>query len=93
MVTDPDRTKVRQMFEPDAEAMPHEELARLQDGRLRALVGRLLAADGLQGQRLRDAGVTSPDDVALVDLPRLPMTAKSDLWAAYPYGMILVAAG
>ena len=31
------------MFEPDAEAMPPEELARLQDERLRALVGRLLA--------------------------------------------------
>ena len=49
MVTDPDRTKVRQMFEPDAEAMPHEELARLQDERLRTLVGRLLALGGRPG--------------------------------------------
>jgi phenylacetate-coenzyme A ligase PaaK-like adenylate-forming protein len=79
------------MFEPDAEAMPPEQLARLQDERLRALVGRLLAHGGLQGQRLRDTGVTSPDDVALVDLPRLPMTRKSDLWAAYPYGMMHVS--
>ena len=78
------------MFEPDAEAMPPEELARLQDERLRALVGRLLALGGVQGQRLGDAGVTSPADVALADLPRLPMTLKSDLWAAYPYGMVLV---
>ena len=57
------------MFEPDAEAMPHEELARLQDDRLRTLVGRLLALGGIQAQRLRAAGVTSPADVALADLP------------------------
>src|SRR6516165_4880249 len=80
------------MFEPDAEAMPPEELARLQDQRLRALVTRLLALDGLQAQRLRAAGVTSPADVSVVDLPRLPMTRKSDLWEAYPFGMIAVPA-
>jgi len=78
------------MFEPGAEAMPHEELARLQDDRLRTLVGRLLALGGVQAQRLRAAGVTSPADVALSDLPRLPMTGKSDLWEAYPFGMVAV---
>jgi phenylacetate-coenzyme A ligase PaaK-like adenylate-forming protein len=82
--------KVRQMFEPSAEAMPAEELAALQESRLRALVGRLLATDGVQGERLRAAGVTAPDEVALHDLPRLPMVAKADLWAAYPYGMLEV---
>ena len=78
------------MFEPGAEAMPHEELARLQDDRLRTLVGRLLALSGVQAQRLRAAGVTSPADVAVSDLPRLPMTGKSDLWEAYPLGMVAV---
>jgi phenylacetate-CoA ligase len=78
------------MFEPGADAMPHEELARLQDDRLRTLVGRLLALGGVQAQRLRAAGVTSPADVALSDLPRLPMTGKSDLWQAYPFGMVAV---
>ena len=82
--------KVRQMFEPSAEAMPAEELASLQESRLRALVGRLLGTDGVQAQRLRAAGVTAPGDVALSDLPRLPMVAKADLWAAYPYGMLEV---
>jgi phenylacetate-coenzyme A ligase PaaK-like adenylate-forming protein len=78
------------MFEPDAEARPPEELARLQDDRLRTLVGRLLGLGGLQAQRLRAAGVTSPADVTLADLPRLPMTGKSDLWEAYPFGMVAV---
>src|SRR5881396_1426255 len=65
--------KVRQMFEPSAEAMPAEELASLQSERLRALVGRLLTAGGIQAERLRAAGVTAPDGITLADLPRLPM--------------------
>ena len=84
--------KVRQMFEPGAEAMPAGELASLQSGRLRALVGRLLTSGGIQADRLRAAGVTAPDDITLADLPRLPMIAKADLWAAYPFGMIEVPA-
>src|SRR5262245_32061015 len=80
------------MFEPSAEAMPAEELASLQSERLRALVSRLLTAGGIQAERLRAAGVTAPDDITLADLPRLPMVAKADLWAAYPFGMIQVPA-
>jgi phenylacetate-CoA ligase len=80
------------MFEPSAEAMPAEELASLQSERLRALVGRLLTAGGVQAERLRAAGVTAPDGITLADLPRLPMVAKADLWAAYPFGMIQVPA-
>jgi phenylacetate-coenzyme A ligase PaaK-like adenylate-forming protein len=76
------------MFDPVAEAMPAEELAILQQGRLRALVDRLLTLRGVQAQRLRAAGVTGGDDVTLADLPRLPMTAKTDLWESYPYGML-----
>ena len=80
------------MFEPSAEAMPAGELASLQSERLRALVGRLLTAGGIQAERLRAAGVTAPDGITLADLPRLPMVAKADLWAAYPFGMIQVPA-
>jgi phenylacetate-CoA ligase len=80
------------MFEPSAEAMPAEELASLQSQRLRALVGRLLTAGGIQAERLRAAGVTAADGITLADLPRLPMVAKADLWAAYPFGMIQVPA-
>src|SRR5215468_11384322 len=84
--------RVRPMFEPGAEAMPAEQLASLQEQRLRGLVSRLLTAGGLQAERLRAAGVTAPDGVTLADLPRLPMVAKADLWAAYPFGMIQVPA-
>src|SRR5260221_11398597 len=78
------------MFEPDAESLPPEQLADLQQERLRGLVDRLLAADGVQAARLREAGVTSGADVTFGDLYRLPMTGKDDLWGGYPFGMVAV---
>jgi phenylacetate-coenzyme A ligase PaaK-like adenylate-forming protein len=78
------------MFEPAAEAMPAEQLAGLQRDRLRSLVDRLLAAGGVQGDRLRAAGVTSGGGLTLADLPRLPATGKRDLWEAYPLGLLAV---
>ncbi len=81
------------MFEPDAESMPAGQREELQLERLRALADRLLALGGLQGERLKSAGVTGGADITtLGELPRLPMTVKSDLWEAYPFGMIGVPA-
>jgi phenylacetate-CoA ligase len=78
------------MFDPDAESMPPEQLADLQQHRLRGLIDRLLAADGVQAGRLREAGVSRGADVSLADLPRLPMTVKDDMWRGYPFGMFAV---
>jgi phenylacetate-CoA ligase len=78
------------MFEPAAESMPEDERAGLQQARLSAMIDRLLAAGGLQGGRLAEAGVTSGADVRLADLPRLPMTSKKDLWSQYPFKMLAV---
>jgi phenylacetate-coenzyme A ligase PaaK-like adenylate-forming protein len=78
------------MFEPDAESMPAEQRAEVQQERLRTLVDRLLGADGVQGQRLKAAGITGGRDVTLGDLPSLPMTVKEDMWDAYPFGMLTV---
>src|SRR5262249_62189839 len=78
------------MFEPDAESMPPERLAGLQQERLRGLIDRLLAAGGVQAARLTQAGVTSGADVTFDDLDRLPMTGKYDLWDGYPFGMLAV---
>ena len=76
------------MFEPEAESMPAGQLAELQEYRLRGLVDRLLAADGVLGGRLRLAGVDRGKDIGLDDLPRLPLAEKKDLWAAYPFGLL-----
>jgi phenylacetate-CoA ligase len=76
------------MFDPEAESMPVEQRAELQEDRLRGLIDRLLAAGGIQAERLRAAGVLRGAEVGLADLPRLPMTEKQDLWAAYPFGAL-----
>ncbi len=78
------------MFEPEAESMPHEQRAALQDERLRGLVDRLLAAGGVQADRLRQAGVTSGADAGLENLADLPVTGKQDLWDGYPFGLLAV---
>jgi phenylacetate-coenzyme A ligase PaaK-like adenylate-forming protein len=82
--------EVPAIFEPDAEAMPADQLSALQADRLRALIDRLLAAGGLQADRLKAAGVTAGGDVTLADLPRLPTTRKRNLWDAYPFGLLAV---
>jgi hypothetical protein len=47
------------MYDARAEAMSVDERHAVQGHRLRDLVDRLLAADGVQGKRLRAAGVTA----------------------------------
>jgi phenylacetate-coenzyme A ligase PaaK-like adenylate-forming protein len=78
------------MFEPDAESMPAEQRAGLQQDRLRGLIDRLIEAGGVQGERLKAIGVAGGGDVTLDDLPRLPVTVKDDMWDAYPLGMLAV---
>jgi phenylacetate-coenzyme A ligase PaaK-like adenylate-forming protein len=78
------------MWDPAAEAMSVDERSALQEQRLRALVDRLLAADGLQATRLREAGVDSGADAKLDALGQLPTTSKQDLWDGYPFGLLAV---
>jgi len=76
------------VFEPAAEAISADERASLQLGALRGLVDLVLAKDGVQGRRLKDAGIGAAADVD--DLATLPTTSKRDLWDAYPFGMLAV---
>ena len=78
------------MFDRVAETMSRDERSMLQTQRLRALVDRLLSLDGLQGHRLRQAGVDSAAELTPEDLPRLPFTTKADLWDNYPLGLLAV---
>jgi phenylacetate-coenzyme A ligase PaaK-like adenylate-forming protein len=79
------------MFEPSSEAMPPEQLADLQASRLRAMIDRLLAVPGgVQGERLRAAGLRSGAGLTLDDLPALPFSIKKDLWDHYPFGLLAV---
>ncbi|UVS77349.1 Phenylacetate-coenzyme A ligase [Actinokineospora sp. UTMC 2448] len=80
------------MVSPEVEGMAPERRRGVQEGRLRGLVDRLLAAGGLQAARLRDCGVRSGLDVSLEDIHRLPMVRKFDLWEHYPHGLRAVDA-
>lgn len=78
------------IFDP-VEAISVDERTALQTRRLRAMVDRLLAVEGgRQGERLRATGVTSGDGLTLDDLADLPTVGKTDLWDAYPFGMLAV---
>src|SRR5689334_24227082 len=72
------------------ETVSRDERAEVQQTRLRELIDRLLAVGGVQGERLREAGVGAGADVTLDDLPKLPFTTKQDLWDSYPDGMLAV---
>jgi phenylacetate-CoA ligase len=85
MVTEPDY--VVPLTEPDAEGIAPERRRIVQERRLRALVDRLLAAQGLQAERLRAAGITAGVEVDLAALSKLPMVGKADLWQHYPQGL------
>ena len=78
------------MFDPRAESMSADERHAVQGHRLRDLIDRLLAVDGVQGKRLRDAGVSAGAAVGMRDLPKLPTTEKQDLWDHYPFGLLAV---
>lgn len=73
-----------------AETMSVDARTALQQRRLRKLVDRLLAAGGLQAERLREAGVDAGAGLTLADLPRLPTLGKDDLWRHYPFGLLAV---
>jgi phenylacetate-coenzyme A ligase PaaK-like adenylate-forming protein len=78
------------MYDAKAEAMPADERHALQGHRLRELIDRLLTLGGLQGQRLREAGINAGGAVGMRDLAGLPTTSKQDLWDAYPFGLLAV---
>jgi phenylacetate-CoA ligase len=84
-VVDPDY--VVPLTDPDAEGIAPERRLVVQERRLRALVDRLLSANGLQAERLRGVGLAAGAEVNLDDIGKLPMVTKSDLWQSYPEGL------
>ncbi len=79
------------MLRPSIEAMPRDELERLQLKLLRYQLRRVYEHVPFYRRRLEEAGI-KPDDVrSLDDLAKLPFTRKDDLRANYPYGLLAVS--
>ena len=75
------------MWQPEIEAMPREELKKLQSERLVKQVKRMYERVELFRKRI-DELKFSPEDIKGVDdLKRLPFSYKQDLRDYYPYGL------
>ncbi len=75
------------MYNPKIETLPLEELRKLQNERLSALVARVYQDVPAYRKKLDDAGLQPGDIQTVEDLHKLPFTTKDDLRAHYPYGM------
>jgi len=74
----------------EIECMGADEMRRLQDRRLIAVVRRAYEKLPYYAKKMKDAGIT-PDDIKGVDdLPKLPFTYKTDLRDNYPFGTFAV---
>jgi phenylacetate-CoA ligase len=78
----------RWYFERKAETMPPAALAALQLERLKSSVRNAYGRVALHRERMRALGLTPRDIRSLDDLRLLPFTAKTDLRAQYPFGML-----
>ena len=78
------------MWNPAAETMPRKELDALQLERLRRLLVRVSQRIPHYAQRLQQAGVGPESITSFDDLPRIPLTTKTELRDNYPFGMFAV---
>lgn len=65
--------------DPALDRLPRDELARLQDERLRAMVAYVHARSGFWRRKLDEAGVRPHDVRGVADLPRLPFVTRTEL--------------
>jgi phenylacetate-CoA ligase len=78
------------IFQPELETLSRERLEKLQDERLRFVVGYVYERVPFYRQRLDEAGVDPKAFGGLKDLPKLPFTRKDHLRENYPFGLFAV---
>lgn len=75
------------MFNPREEAMPVDELRKLQGQRLRGLVERAYDHVPFYRKLMEEKGVRPEDVREIGDIVRLPFITKPDFREQYPFGM------
>ena len=78
------------MWQEEYEAMPREELKKLQSERLCAQVARMYEKVELFRNRMDEIGLKPSDIKGVDDLHKLPFSYKQDLRDYYPYGLFAV---
>ncbi len=78
------------IWDPQHECMPREELEQLQLERLQATLNRAYKNVTCYRSKFNEQGIVLEDFTSLADLSNLPFTTKEDLRVNYPYGMFAV---
>jgi phenylacetate-CoA ligase len=78
------------IWDPQHECMPREELEQLQLERLQATLNRAYKNVTCYRSKFNSLGIVPEDVTSLADLAKLPFTTKEDLRVNYPYGMFAV---
>ncbi|MDA8413807.1 MAG: phenylacetate--CoA ligase [Desulfobacteraceae bacterium] len=78
------------IWDPQHECMPREELEQLQLERLQATLNRAYKNVACYRSKFNELGIVPEDVTSLSDLSKLPFTTKEDLRVNYPYGMFAV---
>ena len=78
------------IWDPQHECMPREELEQLQLERLQATLNRAYKNVTCYRTKFNEQGIVLEDFTSLSDLSKLPFTTKEDLRVNYPYGMFAV---
>ena len=79
-----------EIWDPQHECMPREEIAQLQLERLQATLNRAYKNVSCYRNKFNELGIVPEDVTSLSDLFKLPFTTKEDLRLNYPYGMFAV---
>jgi len=79
-----------QMWNPEVETLPREEIEQLQLERLQSTLNRVYHRVPFYRQLFDEEGIVPEDITSLSDLANLPFTTKEDLRRNYPYGMFAV---
>ena len=79
-----------QIWEPEYECMPREEIEQLQLERLQATLNRVYKNVTCYRNKFNEQGIVPEDVQSLAELSKLPFTTKEDLRLNYPYGMFAV---
>jgi phenylacetate-CoA ligase len=79
-----------QIWDPEYECMPREEIEQLQLERLQATLNRVYKNVTCYRNKFNALGIVPEDVQSLADLSKLPFTTKEDLRLNYPYGMFAV---
>ena len=78
------------MWQQEYEAMPREEIRKLQGERLKWQVARMYENVELFRKRMDEKGLKPEDIKGIEDLHKLPFSYKQDLRDYYPYGLFAV---